>query len=121
MKARSPPLLARYWEAFDSVHARQESGMEPLWGLVEEYPGFVLFRTEENESPRREGLYRSVLTGDLLDEIDRLWGSAMSPRDPARIITEPFPHVRLAETFGPALRFWHGCALTAWFLCESRG
>jgi len=27
--------LARYWEAFDSIHARQESGMEPLWGLVE--------------------------------------------------------------------------------------
>ncbi len=42
----------------------------------------------------------------------------MSTRDPARIVTEPFPHVRLAETFGPALRFWHGCGLTAWFLCE---
>lgn len=24
----------------------------------------------------------------------------------------------LAETMGPALKFWHGCALTAWFLCE---
>jgi hypothetical protein len=59
-----------------------------------------------------------VLPGDLLDEIDELWGSAMSSREPARIVTEPFPHVRLAETFGPALRFWHGCALTAWFLCE---
>jgi hypothetical protein len=42
----------------------------------------------------------------------------MSPREPARIVTEPFPHVRLADAFGPALRFWHGCALTAWFLCE---
>ncbi len=110
--------LARYWEAFDAVHVRQESGMEPLWGFVEEYPGFVLFRAEDEDSPRREGLYRRVLPGALLDEIDELWGSAMSARDPARIITEPFPHVRLAETFGPALRFWHGCALTAWFLCE---
>lgn len=110
--------LARYWEAFDSLHARQESGMEPLWGLVEDYPEFVLFRAEEDDSPHREGLYRRALPGDLLDEIEELWGSAMSPREPARIVTEPFPHVRLAETFGPALRFWHGCALTAWFLCE---
>lgn len=110
--------LGRYWEAFDSLHARQESGMEPLWGLVEDYPGFVLFRAEEDDSPHRKGLYRRALPADLLDEIDELWGSAMPPRDPARIVTEPFPHVRLAETFGPALRFWHGCALTAWFLCE---
>ncbi len=109
--------LARYWEAFDSVHARQKSGMEPLWGLVEEYPGFI-FRAENDGSPHRKGLYRRALPSDLLDEIDELWGSAMSPREPGRIITEPFPHARLAEIFGPALRFWHGCALTAWFLCE---
>lgn len=110
--------LTGYWEAFDSLHARQESGMEPLWGLVEDYPGFVLFRAEDDDSPHRKGLYRRALPGDLLDEIDELWGAVMSTRDPARIVTEPFPHVRLAETFGPALRFWHGCALTAWFLCE---
>jgi len=110
--------LTGYWEAFDSLHARQESGMEPLWGLVEDYPGFVLFRAEDDDSPHRKGLYRRALPGDLLDEIDELWGSVMSPREPTRIVTEPFPHVRLAELFGPALRFWHGCALTAWFLCE---
>lgn len=110
--------LTRYWQAFDSLHARQESGMEPLWGLVEEYPGFVLFRAEEGDSLHRKGLYRRALPDDLLDEIDELWSSVMSSREPARIVTEPFPHVRLAETFGPALRFWHGCALTAWFLCE---
>ncbi len=110
--------LTRYWQAFDSLHTRQESGMEPLWGLVEDHLGFVLFRTEKDNSPHRKGLYRRALPDDLLDEIDELWGSAMSPREPARIVTDPFPHVRLAEIFGPALRFWHGCALTAWFLCE---
>ena len=50
------PLGARYWETFDSLHARQESGMEPLWGLVEDYPGFVLFRAEGDDSPHRQGL-----------------------------------------------------------------
>ncbi len=42
----------------------------------------------------------------------------MLPRWPERIISEPFPHKLLAETFGTALKFWHGCALTAWFFCE---
>jgi hypothetical protein len=42
----------------------------------------------------------------------------MVPRSPAQMVTESFPHVAMAEAFGPALRFWHGCALTAWFLCE---
>lgn len=110
--------LTRYWQAFDSLHNRQESGMEPLWGLVGEYPGFVLFRAGEVDSPHRQGVYWRALPDDLLDEIEELWGSVVSSREPSRIITEPFPHVRLAETFGPALRFWHGCALTAWFLCE---
>ena len=110
--------LARYWEAFDSLHARQKRGMDPLWGLVEDYPGFVLFRADDADSPHCQGLYRRALPDDLLGEIDKLWGSAMSPREPARIVTEPFPHIRLADAFGPALRFWHGCALTAWFLSE---
>ena len=37
---------------------------------------------------------------------------------PDRIVTEPFPHRLMAETFGPALAFWQSCALTAWFICE---
>lgn len=111
-------VLVRYWEVFDSLHAHQERSMEPLWGLVEDFPGFVLFRAEEDDSPYRSGLYSRVLPADLLGEIGEMWGSAMTPREPARIVTEPFPHVRMTDTLGPALRFWQGCALTAWFLCE---
>jgi hypothetical protein len=109
--------LRRYWQEFDALHARQRSGMEPLWGLVEEWEGFSL-SAPQDDSPHREGLYRRVLPAELLEEISILWGTAMLPREPRKIVTEPFPHVRLAETFGPALRFWQGCALTAWFLCE---
>jgi hypothetical protein len=109
--------LRRYWQEFDSLHARQRSGMEPLWGLVEEWGGFSLSDHQE-DSPHREGLYRRVLSAELLEEISELWGTVMLRREPGKIVTEPFPHARLAETFGPALRFWHGCALTAWFLCE---
>ncbi len=55
---------------------------------------------------------------ELLSEIEDAWGSKMLPRNPERIVTEPFPHAAMAESFGPALKFWHGCALTAWFFCE---
>jgi hypothetical protein len=41
----------------------------------------------------------------------------MLPQWPDRIVSHPFPHYLFAETFGPALEFWHGCALTAWFVC----
>jgi hypothetical protein len=110
--------LRRYWREFDDLHARQRSGMEPLWGLVEEWGRFSLSGHQDESSPYRERLYLRALSADLLEEVGELWGTAMLPREPGNIVTEPFPHARLAETFGPALRFWHGCALTAWFLCE---
>ena len=42
----------------------------------------------------------------------------MLPLSPDRIVTEIAPQALMGETFGPALAFWHGCALTAWFVCE---
>jgi hypothetical protein len=91
--------LQRYWQEFDMLHARQRSdfqyvNMETLDGLVEE-----------------------GMSAELLKEVGVLWGTAMLPREPDRIVTELFPHFQLAETFGPALRFWRGCANTAWFVC----
>ena len=111
-------LLKWYWKAFDEVHARQRSGMAPLWGLVEEWRRFSPDRAPEPDGPYSEGIYRRLLPSELLGKVEELWGTAMSPREPGRIVTEPFPHALMAEAFGPALRFWQGCALTAWFLCE---
>lgn len=59
-----------------------------------------------------------MLPAALLGHIERLWGSIMLPRWPDRIVSEISPYWLMAETFGPALRFWQGCALTAWFVCE---
>jgi hypothetical protein len=111
-------VMKRYWEAFDELHARQTSGMSPLWGLVQEWRGFSLGSTQEPDGPYSEGIYRRLLPPDLLAEVERLWGTTVLPREPGRIVTEPFPHGAMADAFGPALRFWQGCALTAWFLCE---
>lgn len=113
---RRVEVMERYWEVFDFAHARQKSGMEPLWGLVSEDRRVRL--GPANEGPYRHGMYERLLPEELSSEIEDLWGSRMVPRSLERIVTEPFPHTAMAESFGPALKFWQGCALTAWFLCE---
>ena len=110
-------VMKRYWEVFDRVHAQQRSGMPSLWGLVEEWRRYSL-TGRDPDGPYSDGIYRHLLPPDLLGEAERLWGTTTLPREPDRIVTEPFPHVAMADAFGPALRFWQGCALTAWFLCE---
>ena len=98
--------LKRYWEAFDAIHARQRSGMESLFGLI------------EHGGLGGSSNYRRLMPDDVLEEVDELWGTGMNARDPGRIVTTPRPHYALAKTFGPALRFWNGCAYMAWILCD---
>jgi hypothetical protein len=109
--------LTRYWRVFDEIHARQAVGMPPLWGLVEDHRPFDFYYHDPN-LPYQPRLYLQLLPKTMLSEVERLWGTMLLPRWPDRIISEPSPHMALAETMGPALMFWHGCALTAWFLCE---
>ncbi|HEU5384161.1 MAG TPA: hypothetical protein VFV38_52880 [Ktedonobacteraceae bacterium] len=109
-------VLERFWHYFDTIHAQQQSGMKPLWGLIDE--GILDLFPQNATSPYQPGLYRQLLPGELLDEICQLWGTMMLPSYPDRLISEPFPYNKMAELLGPALRFWQGCALTAWFVCE---
>ncbi|GLV54343.1 hypothetical protein KDH_11910 [Dictyobacter sp. S3.2.2.5] len=110
--------MKRYWHAFDDIHARQASGMKPLWGMVEDSRMFNIDNRFHFREPYQFHLYQQLLPPPLLAEINQLWGTTMHIRWPERVLSEPFPHMLLAETFGPALKFWHGCALTAWFYCE---
>lgn len=110
-------LLRRYWNAFDAVHARQTAGMPSLWGLVEERRSAASL-TETNGAAPHPFLYTRLLPADLVADVERLWDTMMLARYPEYILSEPYPHAAMAEAFGPALIFWHGCALTAWFLCE---
>lgn len=108
--------LKKYWKVFDTIHAQQKSGMRPLWGLVEEN-GRIDFESF-NDEIFHPGLYLEVLPADLIEEIEKLWGTTILNKHPESIVSEPFPHAVIAEVFGPALLFWQNCALTAWFLCE---
>jgi hypothetical protein len=112
---RRVELFKRYWEPFDEIHARQAPGMKSLWGLVKEDRFLNLGYRIDHFHP---DLYRELMPGQVVSEIEDLWGTLVLTRWPDRIVSEPFPHALMAETLGPALKFWHGCALTAWFLCE---
>jgi hypothetical protein len=107
--------LSRFWNIFDDLHSQHKSRIESLWGLVEDRP---LISLDETHSPYQPQLYRHLLPTDLLEEIDQLWGTTMLPQWPGSIVTQPFPHYAMAEAFGPALQFWHGCALTTWFVID---
>lgn len=109
-------VLRDFWRLFDAVHSQQATGMPSLWGLVEESRRVRI--GWEGPDWYNARLYRRLLPSDLIETIEQLWGSIMLPRWPDRIVSEISPHALMAETLGPALAFWHGCALTAWFVCE---
>lgn len=108
-------LLCSYWDVFQAIHARQRSGMKALWGLVEDQRSVSFQKPLYDFNPE---LYRELLTPEMLSSIERLWGTIMFPQWPDRMVSETFPHALMADAFGVALNFWHGCALTAWFNCE---
>jgi len=109
-------VLKAFWGHFDEIHSRQAPRTPDLWGLVEEDQR-VRISWDGSDSYNFQ-LYRKLLPVEVVAQVDRLWGSVMLPRWPDRIVSEISPHALMAVTFGPALRFWQGCALTAWFVCE---
>ncbi|MFF9119029.1 TerD family protein [Streptomyces massasporeus] len=104
--------LRDWWTAFDQRHAAQRPGMRSLWGLVDNE--VMAFESGE----RGQQLYRQVLPASVNEQVDRLWQSVTLQRHAKSIVSNPRPHRLMAETFGAALEFWHGVALTAWFVCE---
>lgn len=105
-------VMMAFWSEFDARHAAQRSGTASLWGLVDE--GF--FNIGDTEGPARQ--HRQLLDPALNARIDELWQGTCLKRYPERIVSEPHPHKQMADAFGSALAFWHGVALTCWFICE---
>ncbi len=111
--ARRVDALREFWAVFDAAHAQQRPGMRPLNGLV----GDGVLMPGERE-PFRSAASERLLPAPLLAEIEDLWGGALQPRHPDRIVSARSPHEQMADAFGPALRFWHELAVTAWHICE---
>ncbi|MBN1174104.1 MAG: hypothetical protein JXA67_18170 [Micromonosporaceae bacterium] len=110
---RRVDTLNRWWTEFDDLHARQVPGMPSLWGLVEDAPYTIGY----GQGPTPQ-LFRQLLTPNLVNDVNHLWDGVTLARWPTAIVSEPYPHKLMAETLGPAATFWHGVALTAWYVCE---
>jgi hypothetical protein len=116
--------LRRYWHCFSDLHATQTVQRSSLWGLVDERrerrnsPNIVTLGNASYENPYHNRLWETLLPKELQADIQRLWRLNVDPKHPSEPLVEHFPQALMAETFGPALFFWHGCALTAWFVAE---
>jgi hypothetical protein len=108
--------LRRYWQIFDCLHRRQNDRTQSLWGLATD-TRYVILSSGDGPTFHRD-LHLELLPEDLLLDINNLWSTTMDAKWPDRILTEPFPYHAMVETLGPALKFFEGCSLTAWFLCE---
>jgi hypothetical protein len=114
-------VLREYWEHFDDAHARQAPGMQPLWGFADDDSGVKLKGLDDYQSGPpwyHPGQYRTALPPSLLADIARLWGGRFMPSAPDRVVTAIAPYGGMLDAFGPALRFWDGAGLTAWFVSE---
>ncbi|GGQ89055.1 TerD family protein [Streptomyces althioticus] len=106
--------LRNWWDAFDQAHAVQSPGMPSLWGLVD-HNLMSVSRTDDGFTPQ---LYRQVLPPGVLEQVSRLWETVTLQSHPSSIVSNPRPHQTMAGALGPAVEFWHGLGLTAWFVCE---
>lgn len=108
-------VIREWWQAFDDLQARQAPGMPSLWGLIGD-------RFEDSGQNFDDGRYTRhgyrLLPAEINDQISALWGTAVLPRWPRSLVTEPYPQASFAETLGAGIEFWHGVALTCWFICE---
>lgn len=112
-------IMRDLWRVVDDAHANQAPGMPSLWGLVEEYDYIDVEQDDKADSSlHNRGLYWTQLPAKTLHAIQDLWGGTFLQAYPEAIVTTLDPYARLCTTFGAALRFWNGIALTAWFLAE---
>ncbi|WP_433803544.1 hypothetical protein [Actinomycetospora sp. CA-084318] len=104
--------LKRWWADFDKIHAAQSPGMPELYGLIDD--GLPLVTLHGPARPWARA-YRAFLSAETISEVNRLWDGLTLPQWPENIVSEPHPHRLMADALGPAARFWHGVALTAWY------
>ncbi|MGC4901172.1 DUF2510 domain-containing protein [Micromonospora echinospora] len=104
-------VLRGYWDAIDTVHARQASGMPAP-------PDLVSGRGFGEDVPFTRPDLERVLPPAVLTDIDALWGGACIPRYPDRIVSMLSPRAAMVAAFDPALTFWNNIALTCWYFCQ---
>lgn len=60
--------------------------------------------------------YRTALPTDFVERIERLWGTAVLPRQPSTLITQTQPLARFVEILQPAAQLWDELLVSCWNL-----
>lgn len=111
-------VLRQLWRSVDATHRAHDVNQGSLWGLVgERFFHLTTGLRGQFGEPDDRVADRFLPTG-VLSQADALWGTCVLARFPDALVFEPFPRAAMAEALGPALRFWHEVALTAWFVSE---
>lgn len=111
--------LKRFWGEFHALHARQTAAMHSLWGLMSG-PGYhvrhsVGWYGDYDETSA--GIAEEVLSGDLLADLRRLWGTKPF-KSQERLVSEPSYTAAAVRALGPAFNFWQEIGDSIWFICE---
>lgn len=119
----APAIQARvatarsYWDIVGEVERRQRSTERLARALVPDSEDYLYADGRSGRLILEDG-WKRCLPPDLNSAVMELWGTQYWPQTPQRIVTAPNPHFNLALAIGPAIRFWHGAHLTAWYMCR---
>ncbi len=110
-----------WWEAF---HAHLTAHDPQAKSLVRLIPGGWDTDDARNEedvgsngvSDRGRRGYRDALPNDLVERIERLWGTAVLPRQPTTLITQTRPFSRFVQILQPAAQLWDELFVCCWNL-----
>lgn len=109
------------WHEFLQIHARQVPGNPSLWGLIDQFERVEVVAAVTPERAERFGRvaqYKTHFSAGLQDRVERLWATRVHERYPERLVTDLSPWYWMGRALGPALTFWEGVLLTAWYVTE---
>lgn len=113
--------LRTFWKVFRELHARQETGMPSLWGFVQQIDRVDIPAAATPERRMHYGSpsqFADHLPAKFRADVNRLWATKVLAKYPETLVTNLTPYYWMAEAFGPALAFWEGVFLTAWYVTE---
>jgi hypothetical protein len=110
-----------WWEAFYahvSAHGAQTKRLVSLvpsrWEAEDAWNEEDLGSPGVSTASARD--YRYALTSDLVERIERLWGTAVLPRQPSALVTEIHPFSTFVQIIQPAAQLWEELFVTCWNL-----
>lgn len=109
------------WHEFLQIHARQIPGNPSLWGLIDQFERVEVVAAVTPERAERFGMaaqYKTHFSVDLQARVERLWATRVHERYPERLVTNLSTWYWMGRALGPALTFWEGVLLTAWYVTE---